>query len=78
MVASRWRLKSGQDTTHTAVERIQSVEVCLMDDHEEFDMYNVLDGVYNSFDRLRKFRAEGLIVIAPDLDREDSDSGSSE
>jgi hypothetical protein len=73
MVASRWR-----GTIHMAVERIQSVKICLMQDHEEFDMYNVHYDMYNSVERLRQFRAEGLNVIAPDIDREDSCSGSSE
>jgi hypothetical protein len=79
MVESRWRVQFGQGAAHVTVERIQSVEVYLMDDHERYDAYNNLrgySGSSRSFARLRQFRAEGLNVIAPDIDAEDSSSGS--
>jgi hypothetical protein len=73
MVESRWRVCSGPGV---AVERIQSVEVCLMADHEYYDMYNSIryeDTSLRSFARLRQFRAEGLNVIVPDIDEDDPD-----
>jgi hypothetical protein len=77
MVDSRWRVRSGPDATHIAVGRIRSVEVCFMDDHDIYEVYkDIAHECQPSLACLRQFRAEGLNVIVPDMDVDDSSSES--
>lgn len=66
MVQSRWR---GINTTEDGVERIETIRVQFVDYHDELEDYHegFLDYL-DDFARLREFRAEGLDIIAPDID----------
>jgi hypothetical protein len=70
MVESRWRVNPSHGTTHVAVERMQRVEVCLIEGYEvngDYLLYDV-DEYSESFALLRQLRVEGLDVISPDIE----------
>jgi hypothetical protein len=70
MVESRWRVNPSRGASSVSVERMQRVEICLIDDYEVNEGY-VLDDedeYSESFALLRQLRAEGLDVISPDIE----------
>jgi hypothetical protein len=81
MVESRWRVNPLQGTTHVTVERIQRVEICLMNDYDRYNDYDPLRhhvAYSDSFMRLRQLQAEGLVLISPDIDPDGSNIGQPE